>query len=66
MDQPCRKPWVIFERTVHLTHDRATNERTGPMTTNIRYIGLDVHKETIVIAVADAGRDEVKAWKTIH
>lgn len=35
------------------------------MTTNVRYIGLDVHKETIVIAVADQGRGEAKAWKTI-
>ena len=25
------------------------------MIPNLRYIGLDVHKETIVIAVADAG-----------
>jgi transposase len=31
----------------------------------LRYIGLDVHKESIVIAVAEAGRGVAKAWKTI-
>jgi len=35
------------------------------MTSNVRYIGLDVHKETIVIAVADSGRGPAQAWKTI-
>ena len=31
----------------------------------LRYIGLDVHKETIVIAVAEDGRGPAEAWKTI-
>jgi transposase len=35
------------------------------MTTKVRYVGLDVHKETIVIAVAEAGRAAAQAWKTI-
>ena len=35
------------------------------MFAKLRYIGLDVHKETIVIAVAESGREEAKAWKTI-
>lgn len=35
------------------------------MTTRLRYIGLDVHKESIVIAIADQGRGPAKAWKTI-
>jgi hypothetical protein len=32
----------------------------------LRYIGLDVHKETIVIAVAEDGRGPAKVWKTIQ
>ena len=35
------------------------------MRSKVRYLGLDVHKETIVIAVADAGRGEARVWKTI-
>ena len=35
------------------------------MTAKLRYIGLDVHKETIVIAVAEAGRAPAIVWKTI-
>jgi len=35
------------------------------MTTKLRYIGLDVHKETIVIAIAEEGRGEAKNWKTL-
>ena len=33
--------------------------------TKLRYIGLDVHKETIVIAIAEEGRGEAKVFKTI-
>ena len=31
----------------------------------IRYIGLDVHKETITIATADEGREPAMLFKTI-
>ncbi|MEN8197875.1 MAG: IS110 family transposase [Pseudomonadota bacterium] len=35
------------------------------MSSKLRYIGLDVHKETIVIAVAEEGRGEARVFKTI-
>lgn len=35
------------------------------MTSKLRYIGLDVHKDSIVIAVADAGRAPAEVWKRI-
>src|SRR5258708_23106496 len=34
---------------------RATCERSRPMSTNLRYWGLDVHAETIAVAVAEPG-----------
>jgi len=39
---------VGYHERVFTRHPRQShNERTGPMTTKLRYIGLDVHKETI-------------------
>ena len=35
------------------------------MTTTVRYVGLDVHKDTIVIALAEEGRQAASLWKTI-
>ena len=35
------------------------------MSTSVVYVGLDVHKDSIVIAVAREGRAEAKSWKTI-
>ena len=35
------------------------------MTIRVRYIGLDVHKDTIVIATAEEGRRAASVWKTI-
>ena len=33
--------------------------------TKVRYIGLDVHKDSIAIAVAEEGRDQAMTFKTI-
>lgn len=35
------------------------------MTSKLRYIGLDVHKETIVIGIAEEGRGEARVFNTI-
>jgi transposase len=35
------------------------------MSTSVVYVGLDVHKDTIVIAVARGGREAAVNWKTI-
>jgi transposase len=35
------------------------------MSTSVVYVGLDVHKDSIVIAVAREGRAEAQNWKTI-
>ena len=35
------------------------------MRTSIVYVGLDVHKDSIVIAVAREGREPAETWKTI-
>ena len=47
--------------------------RTGPVNATVRYVGLDVHADTIVIAVAEEGRAPAQAlatiphdWKTLH
>lgn len=35
------------------------------MSTSVVYVGLDVHKDSIVIAVAREGREAAENWKTI-
>lgn len=35
------------------------------MTASVVYVGMDVHKDTIVIAVAREGREPAETWKTI-
>src|SRR6187399_2921885 len=41
------------------------NGRTGPMKKNVRFVGLDVHKDSIVVAVADSGRQPARLLETI-
>jgi transposase len=36
------------------------------VTENIRYLGLDVHKETIAVAVADSGQTAARSYGTIN
>ena len=31
----------------------------------VRFVGMDVHAETIAVAVAEAGSGEVRSWGTI-
>ena len=35
------------------------------MSASVIYVGMDVHKDTIVIAVAREGREAAENWKTI-
>lgn len=35
------------------------------MTTSVRYVGMDVHKESITLAVAEDGRDAAKEYCTV-
>ena len=53
--------------TVIVPSDGAIREpgRMGMSDTNA-FVGLDVHKEQIAVAIADAGRDgEVRFWGTV-
>jgi len=36
------------------------------MNYNTKYVGLDVHKETISVAVADHGRQPARDWGKIE
>ena len=35
------------------------------MKQNVRYVGLDVHAKSIVIAIADEGNEVAMVWKSI-
>ena len=35
------------------------------MTASVVYVGMDVHKDSITIAVAREGREAAETWKTI-
>src|SRR5258708_20071025 len=66
MDQHSRMTWVIVGgRVVTIpNHFRAT---TGgwSMQSTVRYVGLDVHKDTIVMAVAEAGMQPAEIYATL-
>ena len=62
MDQQSGKAWV----TRALTRDtQSHNPEAGPMTKITHFVGLDVHKDTISIAVAQEGRDPAVSRGTI-
>src|ERR1700748_1566640 len=44
---------------------RAITGRTGPMKVKIRYVGLDVHKDSIAVAVADSGNAPAQLLRTL-
>jgi hypothetical protein len=48
--------WVMVGGGGFVPIPQGRNERTGPMKKTVRIVGLDVHKETIVIAVTDTGQ----------
>jgi hypothetical protein len=54
---------MLEERVFHPAQSH--NGRTGPMSTSVIYVGMDVHKDSIVIAVAREGREAAETWKTL-
>jgi transposase len=54
----------MLEEVVSIQH-RAINGRTGPMKNSLVYVGLDVHKDSIVIAAARGQETPAEFWKTI-
>src|SRR5262249_5017580 len=44
---------------------RANTGRTGPMQSTLRYVGLDVHKVSTVVAVAEGSGGEAQVWGKI-
>jgi hypothetical protein len=41
------------------------NGRTGPIKNNLHFVGLDEHKDSIAVAVADSGRYPARLLETI-
>src|SRR5258708_39311286 len=66
MVQHSRRTWVRVDGRV-FTIPNLFRATTGgwSMQSTVRYVGLDVHKDTIVMAVAEAGTQPAEIFSTL-
>src|SRR3954465_15933666 len=55
---PIRSSWVTLR---DWSHHIAEPHAKEPVMSNVRFIGLDVHAETIAVAVAESGGGEARS-----